>query len=100
MTPWEQKLWYCFLRKYEIRFQRQKVIGSYIADFYCSKANLVVELDGSGHFDSEAIEKDRKRTLYLESLGICVVRFLNTDVDKNFYNVCSEIDNRVKERMN
>jgi len=46
MTPWERKLWYEFLRFYPIRLQRQKAIGNYIADFYCAKARLVVELDG------------------------------------------------------
>ena len=46
MTPWERKLWYEFLRNYPIRCQRQKAIGNYIADFYCAKAKLVIELDG------------------------------------------------------
>lgn len=46
MTPWERKLWYEFLSGYPIRFQRQKAIGDYIADFYCAKARMIVELDG------------------------------------------------------
>ena len=49
MTPWERKLWYEFLRSYPLRFQRQKAIGNYIADFYCAKARLVLELGGGGH---------------------------------------------------
>ena len=51
MTKEERHLWYDFLRCYEFRFQRQKVLGKYIADFYCAKASIVVELDGSQHYD-------------------------------------------------
>ena len=100
MTPWEQKLWYQFLRGYKPRVQRQKVIGSYIADFYCSKANLIIELDGSGHMTQQAIDYDKKRTVYFETLGLKVLRFYNTDIDKKFYSVCSVIDNEIKERTN
>ena len=49
MTPAERLLWYRFLRHYPVRFQRQKAIGDFIADFYCAKARLVVELDGNQH---------------------------------------------------
>ena len=62
MTPWENKLWYQYLRAYAPRFQRQKPIGSYIADFYCAKARLVVELDGSGHYTLEQQQADTRRT--------------------------------------
>ena len=62
MTPWERKLWYEFLRNYPLRFQRQKAIGNYIADFYCAKAGLVIELDGGGHYTPEQAEKDNLRT--------------------------------------
>ena len=51
MTPWEKKLWYQFLRDYPVRFQRQKAIGNYIADFYCAKARLIIEVDGKEHFE-------------------------------------------------
>ena len=50
MTKEEKHLWYDFLRTYPVRFLKQKVLGRYIADFYCAKAKLVIELDGSGHF--------------------------------------------------
>ena len=62
MTPWERKLWYDFLRNYPIRFQRQKAIGNYIADFYSAKARLIIELDGGGHYTAEQSAKDELRT--------------------------------------
>ena len=99
MTPWEAKLWYQFLRAYPVRFQRQKTIDRFIVDFYCAKAKLVIELDGGGHYNSVSEEKDRYRTEILESKGLCVVRFCNLDVDKNFYGVCTVIDDEVKRRM-
>ena len=75
MTPWERKLWYEFLRNYPLRFQRQKAVGDYIADFYCAKAGLVVELDGGGHYEAPQAERDRKRTEALEQMGLRVLRF-------------------------
>ena len=78
---------------------RQKPIGHYIADFYCAKAGLIVELDGSGHYEPKAVEKDAKRTEELENNGLKVIRFYNTDIDKNFYNVCTVIDEEVKCRL-
>lgn len=98
MTPWEKKLWFCFLRSYPVKFQRQKTIGSYIADFYCAKAGLVIELDGSGHYYSEAEKKDRIRTEKIEENGFMVIRFCNLDIDRNFYGVCTVIDETVKKR--
>ena len=100
MTPWERKLWYEFLRNYPIRFQRQKAIGNYIADFYCAKAALVIELDGGGHYNPEAAEKDSIREKQLEMEGLKILRFCNLDIDKNFYGVISVIDKEVKERVN
>ncbi len=96
MTPWERKLWYDFLRNYPVRFQRQKVIGNYIADFYCAKARLVIELDGGGHYTAEQFEKDELRTKELESMNLKVVRICNLDVDRNFIGVCEHIDSTVK----
>ena len=98
-TDEESLLWYRFLRKYPLQFKRQYVIGNYIADFYCHKAHLVVELDGSGHFDHEQIKKDYVRTKYLESQGLTVLRFTNLDVKTNFYEVCNAIDKKVKELL-
>ena len=98
MTPWERKLWYCFLTKYPIRFQRQKAIGNYIIDFYCASAKLAIELDGSGHYTPESMKKDDERTNMLQSHGIEVIRFCNLDIDKHFYEVCTVIDDAVKRR--
>ena len=97
MTKWERKLWYEFLRSYPLRFQRQKPIGNYIADFYCAKAHFVIELDGGGHYTEEQIRKDAVRTEDLENMGIHVVRILNRDIDKNFRGVCEYIDMLVKK---
>jgi len=96
MTPWERKLWYAFLKYYPIRFQRQKAIGNYIADFYCAKAKLVVELDGGGHYTAEKEEKDALRTAELEAMDLTVLRICNLDIDRNFEGVCEYIDSAVK----
>ena len=96
MTPEEKHLWYDFLREYPIRFQRQKTIRNYISDFYCARARLVIEIDGSMHGTDENIQKDRERTEYLESIGLSVIRFTNNDVRKRFEGVCLFIDEQVK----
>ncbi|HMM33050.1 MAG TPA: endonuclease domain-containing protein [Clostridia bacterium] len=98
-TPWERKLWYDFLRNHPVRFQRQKPLGNFIADFYCAKARLVVELDGSGHYDSEQTKKDMERIKALEAMRIKVLRICNIDVDRNFYGVCEMIDLVVKTSL-
>ena len=98
-TKEESLLWYRFLKKYPYPFRRQYVIGDYIVDFYCHKAHLVIELDGSGHFEPEQKEKDKKRTKYLESLGLKVLRFTNLEVNRSFRQVCEEIDRCVKESI-
>ena len=97
MTPWERKLWYDFLRNYPVRFQRQKAIGNYIADFYCAKAELVLELDGSGHYTAEQEKKDMLRTKELERMNITILRISNLDIDRNFSGVCEQIDITVKK---
>lgn len=99
MTPWERKLWYCFLKEYPIRFQRQKCVDNYIVDFYCFRAKLIVELDGGGHYDPTAQIKDQVRTADLEKQGFSVIRFCNLDIDRNFYEVCTVIDEEVNKRL-
>jgi len=98
-TKEENLLWYNFLRKYPLQFRRQYIIGNYIADFYCHKAKLVVELDGSGHFQPGQAAYDEKRTEYLKSQGLCVLRFSNLDILRNFVQVCEAIDAEVKRRL-
>ena len=91
-TPQERHLWYDFLSKYRVRFHRQKAIGEFIVDFYCHKAKLVVEIDGSQHFTTDGKEKDDFRTEILEKQGLKVVRFTNKQIDERFQEVCSHID--------
>ena len=98
MTKEENLLWYPFLRRYPCQFRRQYVIGNYIVDFYCHRAKLVVELDGSQHYTPEEVEKDARRTRYLESLGLQVLRFSNLDVLRRFRVVCEAINLTVQER--
>ena len=98
-TPWERKLWHYFLKDYSVRFQRQKVIGNYIVDFYCSKARVAIELDGGGHFTEDKIKYDNDRMEELKKQGVKVIRFYNIDVDKNFYEVCSQIDREVNKYL-
>jgi very-short-patch-repair endonuclease len=94
-TKQENRLWYEFLRDFRPRFTRQRIVGSYILDFYCGAVKLTVELDGSGHFEPEAIEYDKIRTKFLGSLGIRVMRFTNIDVNESFEGVCICIANEV-----
>ena len=91
-TKWEKHLWYDFLKNYPIQFNRQKNIGEYIVDFYCKQAMLVVELDGEYHRDDDVFLKDEKRTKYLKKLGLTVLRFRNSEIDKDFSKVCDKID--------
>lgn len=99
MTKEERHLWYNFLRDYPVKFLRQKPIGKYIVDFYCAKAKLVIELDGSQHYKKINIEKDTERTEFLERFGLIVVRVPNNQVSLNFRGVCEYIDNIVKQSL-
>ncbi len=90
-TKEENKLWYDFLKNQSCHFCRQKVIGNYIADFYCAKHKLVIELDGSQHYESAGEEYDRRRDAFLASLGLTVLRYSNLDIKKNFRGVCADI---------
>ena len=96
MTKEERHLWYDFLRELPVNVHRQKVIGRYIVDFYIAEIKLVIELDGSQHYEETAVHKDMERDVYLRSLGISVVRYSNADVNKNFAAVCQDICYRLK----
>ena len=99
MTPHERKLWYLFLQKYPVKIYKQRIIGSFIVDFYCAPAKLVIEIDGSQHYEERGIAYDAERTAYLESLGLKVIRYSNRDINRNFSAVCEQIDLIIKERL-
>ena len=99
MTKAERRLWYDFLRDYPVRFLRQKVIDNYIVDFYCHKARLIIELDGSQHYEKEGVLKDKIRTERIESRSLKVIRIPNNEVNENFEGVCEYIDLLVKETL-
>ncbi|MFI3312796.1 MAG: endonuclease domain-containing protein [Eubacteriales bacterium] len=92
MTKEERHLWYDYLKTHRLRFNRQRIIGNYIVDFYCAKARLIIEIDGSQHCTQEAISYDQKRTRYFENEGLIVLRFSNIDVMRNFEGVCMAIE--------
>ena len=96
MTKEEKHLWYDFLNTLPVKFRRQKAVGKYIVDFYCYQAQIIIELDGSQHYDNdEQIEKDKERDEYLKSLGFTVLRYSNYDIHKNFRGVCDDIYNHL-----
>ena len=99
MTKEERHLWYDFLRTYPIRFSRQKVLGKYIADFYSAKVGLVIELDGSQHYEEKNMEADAARTAFLEGYDLKVIRIPNNEIAQNFRGVCEYIDSVVKQRL-
>ena len=99
-TKQENQLWYEYLREFRPRFTRQRIVGNYILDFYCGKVKLAVELDGSQHYESDTQKYDGLRTDYLNSLGIEVIRFPNTDVNSNFEGVCITIARKVDALIN
>ena len=97
-TKEENHLWYDFLRTYDIKFHRQISIGDYIVDFFCPKAKLVIELDGSQHYTPQQKIKDAERIEYLNSLDIAVLRFTNPEIHQYFEAVCQRIHETVCER--
>ena len=99
MTKEERHLWYDFLRTYPVRFSRQKVLGKYIADFYSAEARLVIELDGSQHYENDNMEKDAERTDSLKGYGLKVIRISNNEVSRNFRGVCEYIDAAVRQSL-
>ena len=99
MTKEERHLWYDFLKDHPVQFKRQYTLGIYIVDFYCYRAKLIIELDGSQHCEPETMEYDRKRTAFLQSQGLQVMRFSNFDIMTRFRAVCETIDAIVNCRM-
>ena len=99
MTREERHLWYDFLRSYPIKFLRQKILGKYIVDFYCAEAKLIVEIDGSQHYEDKGMEYDSERTAYLKQYDVRVLRIPNNEVNQNFSGVCEYIDLAVKQSL-
>ena len=99
MTKQEKHLWYDFLSKHEVRWYKQRIIDNYIVDFYCSRAKLVIELDGSQHYTKDGTEYDNERTNVLREYGIEVIRFSNNEIDTCFDGVCLKIEEIVKKRL-
>ena len=99
MTLEERHLWYDFLRTYPVKFYRQKCIDRYIVDFYCRQASLVIEIDGSQHYEEKGIADDARRTKILQSYHLSVMRFTNLDIRYHFLDVCTAIDQYVKQKV-
>ena len=99
MTPQERKLWYLFLRKYPVKIYKQRIIGKFVVDFYCASAKLVIEIDGSQHYEEQGAAYDAERTAVLESYGLKIIRYSNRDIDGEFTAVCEEIDQIIRERQ-
>ena len=100
MTPEERKLWYCFLKYYPVRFHRQFVIDHYIVDFYCHQAKLVIELDGSQHYEPEQQQTDMQRSAQLQRHGLTILRFSNLEINRQFDRVCQTIDQFIRNQEN
>ena len=99
MTKQEKHLWYDYLKDCSVKWYRQRSVGRFIVDFFCYKARLVIELDGSQHYTEDGIAYDSIRTDILEKYDLEVLRFTNIEIDRNFYGVCELIDRKVRERM-
>ena len=99
MTKEERHLWYDFLRTYPVKFSRQKVLGKYIVDFYSAEAKLIIELDGSQHYEEINIVKDAERTDFLKGYGLRVMRIPNNEITENFRGVCEYIDTAVRQSL-
>ena len=97
-TDEEKKVWYQILKGRTPKFHRQRIIGNYIVDFYCPQLRLAIEIDGYQHFYEENIEYDSKRTEYIESQDIYILRFENTEVNKDIEYVRYIINNVCEAR--
>ena len=100
MTPEEKQLWYDFLKRLPVTVNKQKNIGDYIVDFFIANKRIVIELDGSQHYDKKGIVlKDKIRTEKLEERKLTVIRIPNNEIWNNFDGVCEYIDNYIKRNI-
>ena len=98
LTREERHLWYDFLKGLPVPVHRQKAIGPYIVDFYIHSASLVIELDGTQHYESEKQrESDERRDAWLREQGLSVARYDNRDVRERFESVCLDILQRIRQ---
>ena len=97
MTPEENRLWYRFLKTLPCTVKRQKIFGCYIADFYIASANLVIEIDGSQHYEADGLKRDQKRDAFFRENGMRVLRYTNLDINHRFPNVCEDILHHIQE---
>ena len=95
MTKEERHLWYDFLKGLPVSVNRQKVIGNYIVDFYIASVKIVIEIDGSQHYEKNGRECDVERDRYLNGLGLKVLRYSNLDINRRFASVCEDILNSI-----
>ena len=99
MTKEEKHLWYDFFKQLPITVNRQKIIGSFIADFYIDSAKLAIELDGSQHYTEDGEIKDKERDHYFKSIGVNVLRYTNRQIHENFNGVCNDIMTHIEQRQ-
>ena len=92
MTLAEKKLWYSYLKNFKFKVLRQRPIDHFIVDFYCPSLKLVIEIHGDTHFTDEGKAYDKERTARLESYGLKVIRFTNSQVLRNFEAVCEQLN--------
>ena len=99
MTKEERHLWYDYLKSHSVRFVRQKVLGKYIVDFYSAKAKLVIELDGSQHYEEKAQAYDAARDMYLQAYGLSIIRIPNSEINDNFDGVCEYLNAKIAAQI-
>lgn len=98
-TPQEKTLWYQFLRSYPVKIYKQRIIESFVVDFYCAEARLVIELDGLQHYTEQGKAYDEERSQILREYGLKVLRFSNCEVEQQFNAVCEKIHQEIQARV-
>ena len=99
MTPHEAKLWFRFLKPHPLKWYKQRIINRFIVDFYCSQANLVIEIDGSQHFTDQGLTYDKERSHILEAYGLTILRYTNHQIDYHFNAVCQDIEDHLPAQI-
>ena len=99
MTKEERHLWYDFLKEYPVRFSRQKILGKYIVDFYSASAKMIIELDGSQHYEESKKRYDEIRDEFLKGYGLKIIRISNDEINKNFDGVCEHLEKEIQQSL-